>query len=485
MDELCEARSELLCRLEKEQNTILHRLRNIRTEIKACRAKIDLLVKESPPAIKRLPVELLLRIFALCIADPTSVGSMQQLAGVSCFWRDLILNTPRFWTSIQVSPYRSLSFLRIQLKRSRQAPLRIRIQEWLTLSYKFALESLAVIIRATSRWSTLLISGNSVEFTQVLVSLLRREEFPSLEKVHFVHNDHERSVIYPDFLTPKSAPILEDLSTRGLISLDKFAMLPKLKVMRLRSFSEPFPTLLASHLLVSLALYGDTGHWRLERDSINFPLLEKLFLRVTDSAHIMSAIVAPKLDRFEFVYSGQPVFHTFGGLGDKFSHVRTVVYTASVDRIHDTSPFCRAFPNVRHAKIYAEPNVFFTALPYPSNNPFSFPISHWKNLESLAICNIPGDWYKLWDMRPEGDNPLVTWLRWRHQSDQPLLCVKLTEFSADEMSGHEDLFSRLYDTLQRYCNLELDNIPFLNLRLMKSMGSALKLVSCRVHETLM
>ena len=41
-------------------------------------------------------------------------------------------------------------------------------------------------------------------------------------------------------------------------------------------------------------------NWRLERDSIHFPVFETLSLCVTHLAKFMTAIVAPKLKYFEY-----------------------------------------------------------------------------------------------------------------------------------------------------------------------------------------
>ena len=158
MDELHQAWSEL-DRLEQEEMTAVKRLLHIRVTIKACRTKIDVLLKKRPPAIDRLPPELLSLIFKHSIPDFDNPGEwMQKLSGVSRIWQDVILNTPTLWNTIIVAEDVGLANLQIQLKRSRQTLLHISIRGWqgyFPLSGDLFRELLEAILPTTDRWNTL------------------------------------------------------------------------------------------------------------------------------------------------------------------------------------------------------------------------------------------------------------------------------------------------------------------------------------------
>ena len=166
----------------------------------------------------------------------------------------------------------------------------------------------------------------------------------------------------PHFLTLTSAPVLEDLTTAEFISLDNFAALSKLDVSYLLPHG-PISIHSTSHLLTSLSLTGDTGHWGFDRDNIHFPRLVSLSLSyIANLARVLAAIVAPKLDYFSFMYSeNQPLACVLGGLGNKFSHVSHV--DSYIDKPREnTIFFCHAFPCVRHASMHARDVVVFAKL---------------------------------------------------------------------------------------------------------------------------
>ena len=211
MNDLYEAWSEL-DRLESEEKAILQRLLHVHMEIKAHRTRIDALLRERPPAINRLPAELLPWIFGFCITDFKSPEkSMQRLAGVSRIWKDVILKTSRFWTSVKVVPSASLSFLRTHLKRTSQAPLHIYIEEWsVGIDHEIS-KILEAVLPTTKRWSTLCIDNNSVNFGRIVIHSLEHREFPALTKALL-----SLSLASSDFLAPAYAPALEDLSVRDV-----------------------------------------------------------------------------------------------------------------------------------------------------------------------------------------------------------------------------------------------------------------------------
>ena len=95
--------------------------------------------------------------------------AMQQLAGVSRLWRDVILDTPSCWNSIRVAQDVKLAHLWIQLKRSCQALLHVSIRYWwsndATRRRQFEAQ-LKLIAPTTCRWKTLSVGENAVWFTR-------------------------------------------------------------------------------------------------------------------------------------------------------------------------------------------------------------------------------------------------------------------------------------------------------------------------------
>ena len=152
MDELAQAR-----RLLKE-------LLGARAAIVAQRAKIDELIRTRPAAINSLPTERLLFILDL---DTNTVHRdylkrKQELAGICRRWRDIILGSPLFWTTIHVAKSNSSSIL-THLERSRGAPLDIPIQvtPWARLKILTIVPSLDIVTSCAHRWRSLLIDSDS------------------------------------------------------------------------------------------------------------------------------------------------------------------------------------------------------------------------------------------------------------------------------------------------------------------------------------
>ena len=97
VDELHRALAKL-DKLERQERYLVKMLSEIRKVIEAQKLKIDDL---GPPAINRLPTELLLQIFTLCIPDPKFPEKpLHRIIGVSRRWRDVVWNNASFWTSI-------------------------------------------------------------------------------------------------------------------------------------------------------------------------------------------------------------------------------------------------------------------------------------------------------------------------------------------------------------------------------------------------
>ena len=127
IDELHKAWAKL-DQLETQERYLVERLSDIHKAIKAQKLKISDL---GPPAINRLPTELLLQIFTFCIPDPKFPKKpLHRIVSVLHRWRDVVWNDPSFWTSIKVTPSQDKKLLKKQLKRSCKALLDIWIGDW-------------------------------------------------------------------------------------------------------------------------------------------------------------------------------------------------------------------------------------------------------------------------------------------------------------------------------------------------------------------
>lgn len=128
MDELARARVELSL-LEDKARRLLKELLGIRAAVVTQRAKIDELVQTRPTVINRLPTEILLFILDFDISAYRCYSKRKQsLAGVCRRWRDVILRSPHFWTTIHVRPKSDVSSIMTHLERSRGALLDIVIE---------------------------------------------------------------------------------------------------------------------------------------------------------------------------------------------------------------------------------------------------------------------------------------------------------------------------------------------------------------------
>ena len=73
-------------------------------------------------------------------------------------WRDIILNTPLFWTFIQISPeWLRTSLLKAHVARSRECPLVIIClgSNWISAKASYYAALLDIVIATSHRWRSL------------------------------------------------------------------------------------------------------------------------------------------------------------------------------------------------------------------------------------------------------------------------------------------------------------------------------------------
>ncbi|KAI6116408.1 hypothetical protein F5141DRAFT_1103076 [Pisolithus sp. B1] len=419
MKELSDARAEL-ARLQRVELELLQDLLDVRKALAAQKVVIDKLIKASAvPPINRLPNELLAQIF-LFISDE----------------RESLATTPSIWSEIYLSHYYSRpDLLKLHLDRSRQAPLTI------SLHYN---------------QTELEVSPASREPASDVFDEFASLAFPSLEKL-FV--DLESNSIDRLLSIYSRSPALKCLELAGL---DGPPLVSGLTAGLLGNSPPHCPSrIFPTESLTILSLLGFTDSWNFLPDSIHFPILESLTLQINDPMSFLEAIVAPKLERFEFSMGHGVNFscRAFNGPTSKFDSVFHLSFTPSPtrrfnqDALDLAKEFCQVFRGVRYANIhmtYLLPPSHWT-LVYPDDH--YIPIDNWTCLESLEIRDFSF-------IQVECRKYFVEWFTKRTNSGQRRLHLKLVsdDFASDYLAIRET--SNAYQVLQRCCaSVELYRIP--------------------------
>ena len=455
MGELAEARAEL-ARLKEKERDLVNQLLAVRAEISFQNVHISSLIKvRRRPAIHLLPNEILISIFDLVIHDNLYYSLMgerrQQLAGVSRKWRDLILDTPTLWSTIVVTK-QDIKFTENCVKKSRKTLLDI-----IVMSISPALE---VVISYSHRWRSLtLIDGERgrPSLGDVVVKKIEIEnlDFPSLRHVTI---PSLMVTSYPNFLFSTRTPALEHLQVGNGRTWNDFYPVPTLKSLDLTfsnhsDYGRSFLYLIPTQSLTSLSLSGRIDTWILQSDSIHFPHLKALTLRINRMNMFLKAIVAPNLERF--VYSlrngnARPS-ELFNELDSKFDNVHYFCFS-SVNlkpNTTDAEALCRAFPHVHHVELDSNGVLGLFTLRSPCGK---FRADLWSDLESLTLHKPSASWW--------GDLELFqSWLVERRRLHSRLTRIKVTGI---ERCGDETLprcFYYWHCTLKDICTIELDMFP--------------------------
>ena len=245
MDELAQARVELTL-LEEKARDLLKQLLDVRTTIATQRAKIDELSRTSlrPNIINRLPTEILVFILDLDVHTHHYPERKQKLAGVCQRWRDVILQTPCFWSTIYVASDASL--VNTHLERSRGTLLDIFIQGApfsLPSKYLALLPGLDIAMDCAHRWRSLLVTASHYYIddndynedeellTDFIADRINHLHFPSLKSVTISPLCDVGSL---DFLSIARAPALEHLEHGEFMTIhDIFNPVAMLKTLKL------------------------------------------------------------------------------------------------------------------------------------------------------------------------------------------------------------------------------------------------------------
>lgn len=440
MEGLSVARAEL-ARLQRRELELLQEFFDVHKAIEAQKSVIDELIKASAvPCIDRLPNELLARIFLLIKYE------RKILASVSCRWRAVIMDTPRIWSEIYLSRYVTLPRkLKLHLERSRQAPLSISIH--------FDQPELEVVFPHAHRIHTLEISGDAAAILDKISCLT----FPSLKFLCVNLHSDSTYLLLPLY---SRTPALKCLELEGLKGPPSASSLTTSHL----GNTTPHSTsrIIPAESLTHLSLVGIIKSWGFRRDSIHFPVLEYLTLQISDPMSFLEALVAPKLEHFEFVKeSGRNLIcRPFDGPTSKFDNVRLVTFSPSFEgkvgrrALESAQEFCLVFRGVRHATMHMK---YFFSLVSPCqkvHHPDDYrPIENWVRLEYLEIRNFDfvqaGTCYYFTNWLARGRSLGVHLKLLSEHTDHPVV-----------LNASNTPSSSLYQKLQECCaSVELYRIP--------------------------
>ncbi|KAI6010648.1 hypothetical protein PISMIDRAFT_680824 [Pisolithus microcarpus 441] len=461
MNELFDARAKL-ARLKRRESELVEELLDVHKAVAAQKLVIDELIKASTiPPINLLPNELLAQIFLLIRSE------REKLAHVSRRWRAVIFDTPSIWNEIDLSCYEGCpELLKLHLERSRQSPLTVSL-------YSDQQPEVDIVLLHANRIHVLRIFGDA----EYIIDRFASFTFPALE---FLFVD------------------LHARSADPLLSL--YSRTPTLKCLQLhRLYDHPFPagpapgqlststphiTYLSNipfQSLTHLSLEGEMDSWRLPPDSIHFPVLESLELRSNCPMPFLEAIVAPKLEQFEFYRTLYipPEYKAFHGPTSKFDNVRHIVFAATpgelvpFDAFDLAQEFCYVFPGVRHAKIHMQ-HLHPLFSPYRTVGHPHTPIDNWTRLETLEIQDL--DVNKV-------DVHFVNWFRMRKDLGLHLKLISERRTANHNFVAPDAFKPGLYQTFQECCaSVELCCVPMSSPMYLSVSANSLQLFTCPLRE---
>ncbi|KAI6155683.1 hypothetical protein BKA82DRAFT_991318 [Pisolithus tinctorius] len=457
MDELAEARASLAL-LEEQERQLLERLCNVRSGVRVQRKRIDELVKRLiPPPISRLPITVLDQIFHLAVNDGdwsvfANLYTKEKLARVSRRWRNVILTTPGLWTNIAINPRWSASLVSAHVTRSRECPLDIEICFWdFNDEFPRFCELLGLVISCGYRWRSLVIQFNHENLEGRIIRRLWDVMFASLKRAVI---DVTHKVDYPPFLDPQHARTLEYLDLGEGIELDNFSAAASLKSLCLKYPPLTAPLLLSITSLRTLTISGPNCGALLP-DSIHFPLLESLTVKLEDPRSFLGAVVTPRLGYFTW---SLPELSTrwsviFADLEGKFPNVQHLCLqfsenSASYAHIQDAVAIYAAFPGVRHIEMDMLDFLAFCEAGW-DDTPLST-ADRWTHLERLSLVQLHCE---------DVIDSFIEWLHARKLRGRPPLQVTLSELNADDDVLKSPWLISLYNSLHECCVLELKDLP--------------------------
>jgi len=380
-----------------------------------------------------LPNELLCQILKITIettpaqSDPHRVQKY-ELATVCRRWRDIIFNTPLFWTLIRVAPTWRKALVKVHLERSRQCPL-----DLVFAGFRSETEFntfLNIVMPTTHRWRSLAIFSQGTINTLFILQRFDCAAFPLLTLLSIpnlpptVWRDRYWIPYYPKILYPENVPGLKSLEIRHDFSPpDDLRFPPTLERLSVhiafyRIYTDKATRWLQSSSLQglkALSLRGYIAHLQMQPNSIHLPRLVYFSCEVIEARDLLEGLVAPNLTHVNYIQSHfESLCEALGGIQSKWASVRELSFRferIGYPRAYTLRDLCLAAPNLRGLEVM-EQNLGSFLGPEDGLRP----IDRWEHLERFVIIS---DVQKLGSMRRR----LVPWLKERMKFGRPALEV--------------------------------------------------------------
>lgn len=201
-----------------------------------------------------------------------------------------------------------------------------------------------------------------------------------------------------------------------------------------------------------LSLSGNISHWRLQPNSINLPLLEKITLQLASRLEeFLEAMVAPQLHHCDYQPSQFRRIPSFHNIGCVFSSVQFLSLWPCTEQNYlfdEAMAISLVFPGVCHVELL------------PVHIPHIFDMckglciaDNWENLQCVTFNGLA-------DEILQKSNVFVLWLQHRQNKGLPVLHVVISDVQDEDAWGCSSTWLlRLYESLHEYCTLEFENIP--------------------------
>ena len=471
MDQLAQVRL-VLAQLKQKHRGLHIDLAETTAEIQACEDMIEVLVRAKAP-INSLPSEILSYVLELALPpDEEYDYTAVSLASVSRTWRDIILDSPKFWNRIEFVPGAIMSLVEARVARSGHLhPLDISIVHWGAVAPLY--DFMDVIVPHVSRWRSLEISGRYRCLLFVL-DKFNGLNFPSLTRATIDLSENGRYIQYPSFLRPENCLSLQSLHLETLGAKDECPPGPRISDISIKFFPHPFgsltlPSLLSSQNLTTLNL-AYSRRVTLEPDSISLPVLTSLTLQTNRPRGLISVIVAPQLSYFRLVVASpnDRIFSLLHGFESKFCNVEHLGLRDNRPHpaVEGAESISSVFPAVRHLELHT---MQFDGFFRMTEDGSTFK-DRWESLESLTLYGM--------QIFPDPHiEDFVRWLSQWNSMGRPMLRVKFVGCAIRLIHGVdvEEKYSISTALLQLHESLR--DICILDIKVMLQAKTAMSLTS--------
>ena len=380
--------------------------------------------------------------------DPYRIRRL-ELSRVCHHWREIILNTPKFWSFIRLESTWPKSLVEVHIHKSGQLPLDIvlgsRSHRLSYMSKSNVDDLLDTLIPTAHRWNSLVIEDSrcAAHFSTIL-NRLDSAVFPILTRLCV--NTDRIDPYQPRFLSTQKFTMLTDLKLLYNIgSVSGFQIFPTLERLTLGlAYAGELDTWLPSlSSLKALSLGGRIENFPLiQPNSIHLPFLARFTCHVTHAELLLQALLAPNLTHLDYSQShSESLYRVFNGIQSKFISVRELRLRlpTSVTATSDSDgliSLCLAAPEVRGIEVV---DHVLNALLGVRFDPC--PIDQWEHLERVAVITSV---HKLKTMQR-----MVPWLK-RRRTKTGKRRLKIG-FSV-EQDSRAKLKRALFGEIRKFCD---------------------------------